>query len=173
MAKKHHPDVRATDFDGAHDPDVEKFRNVVEAYQVLSVKESRSAFDLTRKRNPHLYTKPYSDEQFDMINRRDLRDKRGVSPRQQPERGSYAESRLAELKQERDKYAVNHLGFYKGGVPRPNRGAVRGDALGRPGHFHSPRMHNYLHYQHPDSARVDTEDSTMFKHFMGSDKVDF
>lgn len=34
-------------------------------------------------------------------------------------------------------------------------------------------MHNFLHYQHPDSARVDTEDSTMFKHFMGSDKTDF
>lgn len=91
LAKKHHPDVRASDIDGAHDPDVEKFRDVVEAYQVLSVKESRATFDLSRKRNPHSYHKPLSDEQFDMINRRDLRDKRGVSPRQQPARGSYAE----------------------------------------------------------------------------------
>jgi DnaJ-class molecular chaperone len=32
-----------------YQPDVEKFRNVVEAYQVLSVKESRAAFDITRR----------------------------------------------------------------------------------------------------------------------------
>ena len=30
LAKKHHPDVMTAD--GVHDPDVEKFRNVVEAY---------------------------------------------------------------------------------------------------------------------------------------------
>jgi curved DNA-binding protein CbpA len=56
LAKKHHPDVRSTGGDtAAYEPDVEKFRDVVEAYQILSVKESRAAFDLTRKRNPHLY----------------------------------------------------------------------------------------------------------------------
>ena len=59
MAKKYHPDVRATsDSDvglGDHDPDVEKFRDVVEAYQVLSVKESRAAFDISMRRNPEMY----------------------------------------------------------------------------------------------------------------------
>lgn len=54
LAKKHHPDVRATAGDaGDFDPDVEKFRDVVEAYSVLSVKESRATFDLSRKKNPH------------------------------------------------------------------------------------------------------------------------
>lgn len=77
------------------------------------------------------------------------------------------------MKAERDKYNVNHLGYYNGGVPRPNRGPVRGDALGRPGRFHSPKIHNFLHFKHPDSYRVDTEDSIMFKHFMNSDKIDF
>jgi len=63
LAKRHHPDVIISDKDSAHEPDVEKFRNVVEAYQVLSVKESRAAFDITRKKNPHLYTAtPMSDE---------------------------------------------------------------------------------------------------------------
>jgi hypothetical protein len=51
---------------------------------------------------------------------------------------------LAELKKEREKYGVNHLGFYNGGVPRPNRGSVRGESLGRPGNFHSPSMHNFI-----------------------------
>ena len=52
LAKKHHPDVRssADAGDASHDPDVEKFRDVVEAYQVLSVRESRAAFDISRKK---------------------------------------------------------------------------------------------------------------------------
>jgi len=88
LAKKHHPDVRSSD-EGVHEPDVEKFRNVVEAYQILSVKESRATFDLTRKKNPHLYT-AMSDEQYDMNHRRDLRNKSG-SIDKQTVRGSYAE----------------------------------------------------------------------------------
>jgi hypothetical protein len=54
---------------------------------------------------------------------------------------------LAELKKEREKYGANHLGFYNGGVPRANRGSVRGESLGRPGNFHSPSMHNFINNQ--------------------------
>jgi DnaJ-class molecular chaperone len=36
LAKKFHPDVRTTDKTVDHQPDADKFRNVVEAYQVLS-----------------------------------------------------------------------------------------------------------------------------------------
>lgn len=90
LAKKHHPDVRASGGEADHDPDVEKFRDVVEAYQILSVKENRAAFDLSRKRNPHLYAQ-MSQEEVDMMFSRDNRDKRGVSPRTKPTRGSYAE----------------------------------------------------------------------------------
>lgn len=114
-----------------------------------------------------------SDEQYDMINRRDLRDARGVSPRQRPVRGSYAEQRMAQLKVEREKYNVNDLGYYKGGVPRPGRGALRGDATGRPGDWHSPAVHNYINYMHADSQRVTSKDSIEFKRFMTSDRADF
>ena len=158
LAKRHHPDVRATDSDALHDPDVEKFRDIVEAYQVLSVNESRTAFDLSRKRNPHLY-KPDVQADFEMMNNRDARDKRGLSPRSKPARGSYAEERLATLAKERAKYNVNHLGYYNGGVPRKDRGVMRGDALGEPGSFHSPQVHNYLHYQHADSYRVTPQEA--------------
>jgi len=63
LAKKHHPDVRSTANagDASHDPDVEKFRDVVEAYQVLSVRESRAAFDISRKKNPQLYRQDAAD----------------------------------------------------------------------------------------------------------------
>ena len=134
LAKKHHPDVRSAADAADYEPDVEKFRDVVEAYQILSVKESRAAFDLTRKKNPHLYQQ-LSEEQLDMMFNR---DNRGVSPRSKPARGSYAEQRLAELKKERAKYNVNDLGYYNGGVPRANRGVIRGAAIGEPGGFHSP-----------------------------------
>ena len=73
-----------------------------------------------------------------MNNRRDIRDKRGLSPRTQPARGSYAEQRIAELRADRDKYNVNDLGYYKGGVPKANRGTLRGESLGPAGDFHSP-----------------------------------
>lgn len=173
LAKKHHPDVRSTGGDTSnYDPDVEKFRDVVEAYQVLSVKESRSAFDLSRKKNPHLY-QAYTQEQVDMMFNREDRDKRGVSPKTKPQRGSYAEHRINELRKERAKYNVNDLGFYNGGVPRANRGSVRGKALGAAGEFHSPKIHNYKEFNHVDSFRVGTEEAIQFKHFMGTDKNDF
>ena len=170
LAKKHHPDVRATGGDtSGYEPDVEKFRDVVEAYQILSVKESRAAFDLTRKKNPHLY-KNMSQEEIDMMFNR---DGRGVSPRSKPARGSYAEQRIQELKREREKYNVNDLGYYNGGVPRKNRGAVRGDALGPAGEFHNPQIHNFIDFNHSDSNRVTAEDAIKFKHFMGTDRADF
>lgn len=81
--------------------------------------------------------------------------------------------RLAELKAEREKYNVNDLGYYNGGVPRKNRGAVRGDSLGATGEFHSPSLHNFMHYNHPDAFRVTSEDKTKFNHWMATDEADF
>jgi hypothetical protein len=162
--------VRSTGGDTSeYEPDVEKFRDVVEAYQILSVKESRAAFDLTRKKNPQLYQQ-MSEEQLDMMFNR---DSRGVSPRSKPARGSYAEQRLAELKKERAKYNVNDLGYYNGGVPRENRGTVRGASIGEPGGFHSPQIHNFMNFNHSDSYRVTSEDAIKFKHYMGTDQADF
>lgn len=77
-----------------HEPNADKFRDVAEAYSVLSVRDSRVNYDLTRKKNPDVY-KPVSKEESDMIQRRDKRDKRGLTPKDQPVRGSYAEERLA------------------------------------------------------------------------------
>lgn len=173
LAKKYHPDVRASSDlkAGEHDPDVEKFRDVVEAYQVLSVKESRAAFDISMRSNPQMYKAAAAQQFADMMNR-DGRDKTAMSPRQRS-RGTYAEKRMAELQAEREKYNANNLGYYNGGVPRANRGPIRGEALGRPGVFHSPQVHNWMHYQHGDSNRVTGEDAIKFKHFMGTDKADF
>ena len=118
LVKKYHPDARVSQDlkDTKYEPNVEKFRDVTEAYSVLSVRDSRVNYDLSRKKNPDLY-RPVSEKQFEMENRRDMRDKRGVTPKESAARGSYAEERLQQLKKERDKYSVNYLGYYKGGVP--------------------------------------------------------
>jgi hypothetical protein len=52
------------------------------------------------------------------------------------------------LKQEREKYSANHLGYYSGGLPRKDKGPIRGKAMGLAGDFHSPQAHNYLNYNH-------------------------
>jgi curved DNA-binding protein CbpA len=116
LAKKYHPDVRSADKTEERQPDADKFRDVVEAYQVLSVRESRVNYDLSRKKNPDAY-KPVSDYQFAMDQRRDKRDKSGMIPKDKPARGSYAEDRLNQLKKDREQYNVNHLGYYSGGIP--------------------------------------------------------
>ena len=81
-----------------------------------------------------------------MEERRAERDKRGIIPSEKPARGSYAEQRLNELRKDREKYNVNFLGYYKGGLPNPKMGPVRGKALGAPGDFHSPQIHNHIEY---------------------------
>ena len=148
------------------------FRDVAEAYQILSVSETRASYDLSRKKNPDQY-KGVSDLQADMELRRDKRDKSGMIPKVKPVRGSYAEERLSQLKKDREQYSVNHLGYYKGGIPRKDAGPLRGKSLGNPGEFHSPQVHNYLNYHHQDTAFLNQEDAIKFKHWMGTDIVDF
>lgn len=104
---------------------------------MLSVRESRVNYDLSRRKNPDLY-RAQSEHEFNLENRRDLRDKRGIVPNEKPTRGSYAEERLNQLRIEREKYNVNHIGLYKGGVPKKNGGARRGKSIGNTGEFHSP-----------------------------------
>jgi len=144
LVKRYHPDARLTRGEEVkeQEPNADKFRDVAEAYGVLSVRESRVQYDLSRKKNPDLY-KGMSDVDFIMEQRRDMRDKRGLTPKDKPERGSYADQRLAQLRKERDKYNVNHLGYYNGGLPQKDRGTMRGKSMGNPGDFHSPQLHNF------------------------------
>jgi curved DNA-binding protein CbpA len=164
--------VRTSDKASGHEPNADLFRDVVEAYQVLSVRETRANYDLSRKKNPEQYF-AMSEFQFDMEQRRDKRDKSGMIAKEKPVRGSYAEDRLNQLKKDRAQYNVNDLGYYKGGLPQKDRGPIRGKAIGNVGEFHSPQIHNYLNYNHQDTSFLTAEDALKFKHWMGTDIVDF
>ena len=124
------------------------------------------------KRNPDVF-REMSQSEFDKAYNVAMRDETGNTPVEAPRAGSYAEQRLKELKEQRAKYNVNDLGYYKGGLPVKGRGTVRGSAIGRPGDFHSPAAHNYLNNYHADSKVVDSEDTVKFKAWMQSDKVDY
>lgn len=77
------------------------------------------------------------------------------------------------MKQQREKYNANDLGYYRGGVPVKGRGTIRGSSLGIPGEFHQPSVHNHLENYHQDSKVVTSEDTVKFKAYMNSDKVEF
>ena len=110
-AKKHHPDIS-----GSAQPDADKFRDVTEAYAVLSVAQSRANYDIMRKKDPDAY-KEISQTEFDRQFNKDIRDAAGNVPSTGPAPGSYAETRLKELKEQRKQYNVNDLGYYRGGIP--------------------------------------------------------
>jgi len=169
LAKKYHPDVNTTG--GFYEPSVEKFREVAEAYAVLSVKESRVDYDLTRRENPESV---YQAEKMKIMEQhRNSRDKTGNVPQQPVTPSSYEIARKRELAEERKKYNVDSHGFYKGGLPKKGKGQIRGQALAPPLYFHDPGIHNYLNYNHPDAKKVTTEEAIEFKQYMNTDKYDF
>ena len=165
--KLHHPDVA-----GSAQPDAQVFRDIMEAFSVLSVKESRVNYDLQVRKNPDNY-RSVTEEEFFKDARPDKRDAAGNTPVRKNDPTSYAAERLAELKQQRLKYNVNDLGYYRGGLPQRGKGPVRGNALGRPGDFHQPMVHNHLENYHQESNLVTSEDAVKFKAYMNADKVDF
>ena len=128
--KRSHPDVA-----GSTAPDSTKFREVNEAYAILSSVQARASYDLTRMKNPDAFTE-ISQREFDKMYNPGARDETGNVPIKAAAPGSYAAERLAELKEQREQYNANHLGFYRGGVPVRGKGAVRGTSMGRPGGFH-------------------------------------
>ena len=164
----HHPDTAV----GGADPNPQKFNDIMEAYSVLSVRESRLNYDLMRKKNPDHYVAS-SEEAFNKLHRNDLRDAAGNTPIVSPAADSYAAERKRDLAEQRKQYNVNDMGFYRGGIPQPGRGNLRGSAIGSPGEFHSPQTHNFLENYSYDSNVVTSEDAVKFKAFMNQDRYDF
>ena len=146
--------------DFTYEPDAAKFRQIAEAYAVLSIIQSKTSYDLSQKKIPDMIYKSKKDAEMEKQRRQ--RDNSGHVPAAKPKRGSYAEQRLRELKDEREKFNVNHLGYYNGGLPIKGKlnlrrsstknifrgGDVKNEAVGSPGAFHCPTHHNMMEMMH-------------------------
>lgn len=89
-----------------------------------------------------------------MAERSLARDSSGHVPPPKPKRGSYAEHWLKELKMEREKFNVNNLNFYNGGIPRKHQGTFRSGAMGPPGTFHDELEHQEHEDPHQDTDTI-------------------
>ena len=70
-AKKYHPDIV-----GSADPNADKFRDVMEAYAVLSVAQSRANYDILRQKDPDAF-REVSQAEFDRTHNKGIRNAAG------------------------------------------------------------------------------------------------
>lgn len=189
LAKIYHPDVRTKPLTNIKDIEfkkklLEKFREIAEAYAVLSNLKSKTKYDQTLEPNPkNIYNseklKNMNDSKQerdslgnkifktnvnndplnrdDLINREininyykdlnsqisniDLKLNNNLS-NSEIYPGSYGDYQLEKVKKFRKEYNFDSLGNYKGGVPRPYKGSIRGNALDSPLKPHSDFDHN-------------------------------
>ncbi len=162
LAKRYHPDVNVGI--ETHEPNVDKFRDIAEAYAVLSNKTLRLDYDMRMRQFPDII---YNAEKMkNMKESEKERDVTGNTIKPAAMKGSYAEYRLEKLKEWRSQFNLDDLGNYKGGVPRKGRGPVKGNAMGVHGMHHNPWQHNERIHDTPyarDHATLkETQDHKIF-----------
>jgi curved DNA-binding protein CbpA len=162
LAKRYHPDVNVGV--ETHEPNVDKFRDIAEAYAVLSNKTMRLDYDMRFRQFPDII---YNAEKMkNMKENEKERDATANNVKPAPMKGSYAEYRLEKLKELRKEFNVDDLGNYKGGVPRKGNGPVRGNAMGVHGQYHNPFYHNEMHDTPHARDHVTLKESQDHKIFM-------
>lgn len=112
LAKKYHPDVNIGKQE-IYQPSIEKFRDIAEAYAVLSNRAMRLEYDTKMKIFPDsIYN---SEKMKNMEEYQKERNSSANTVKPAAMKGSYAEYRLEKLKDWRSKFNVDKHGFYKGG----------------------------------------------------------
>jgi DnaJ-class molecular chaperone len=81
---------------GGSEPDAEKFRDVLEAYGVLSNMSSRANYDILRKKDPEAF-REVNQREFTKTYDASARDVSGNVAMAAPAPGSYADDRQNEL----------------------------------------------------------------------------
>jgi DnaJ-class molecular chaperone len=168
LAKIYHPDVNiGVD---KYEPNLDKFRDIAEAYAVLSNKSMRLDYDMRMRTNSNsIYNaeKMKKEEEAKMN-----RDSSGNQIKPGPKKGSYADYRLEKLKELRKQFNVDAHGFYKGGIPRPLKGSVRGNSAGLPGDTHDAFFHNETTHDNPHiRPHVGVIDGANHKKYMQSKNI--
>ncbi|CAD8174946.1 unnamed protein product [Paramecium octaurelia] len=137
----------------------QEFQDVAEAFAVLSQIQSRNAYDLLNKEQPDLLYGAEMERYKQSFQRNDD----GTYKRPGQVASDYAKEKQEYLKKERSVFNVDDLGRYKGGVPRPNKGYVRGNALMGVGQYHRPLYHNMKQNPFETEHRITSEDAQYFR----------
>ena len=156
LAKKYHPDVTTK---VEHNLiQMEKFRDVAEAYAVLTNALARHKYDLTKNSNP--------DAIFNKNKMEKTRDFTGNLAKENYTKGSYGDFKKERMDKWRKEFNVDGLNNFKGGVPRKNSGSNRAGALGNPGEPYDVYMHNETWADNPLIKDTINEDVSEHKYFM-------
>ncbi len=184
LAKLYHPDVTTSN---SKIPDVkshEKFREIAEAYAVLSNIHSKVKYDETYETKPEsVYN---STKMKNMDEARKERDESGNIKPENYDKGSYADFRLEKLKEWRKEFNFDNLGNFKGGVPRPYKGYARGNSHKSPltpyeGYLHnddyadSPNIkgvQSFDRIQHQAFQNIKREENLRFKPYFNIQEVE-
>ena len=138
-AKQFHPDASLL---GDHrTPDINRFRDVAEAYAVLSIRENRLNYDLSRKDSTEILYESAAESAQSMVEKREERDVTG-QPKYEYKRGSYVEFRKRQLRQERAMFNVDEFGRFRGGGRTTGSDSAEEREL--PGSWQERRPHHEL-----------------------------
>lgn len=169
LAKKFHPDVNTnTKLTSENILNLEKFRDIAEAYAVLSNIVSKQRYDISLKPDPSQIYNKYKDK-LDKDNTN--RDNTGNLVKEKYLKGSYEDFKKEAMKNWRKENNVDALGNFKGGVPRKMKGAIRNGASGLPGAPYSAYDHNDEWADNPLAKNIVNEDVVNHQHFNNLKKV--
>lgn len=170
LAKTYHPDVSSKTKNSKDEVlALEMFRQVSEAYAVLSNPTSKLRYDVNYQPSPEAVFNASKMKAMDDSKKE--RDNAG-NPIDSEEysKGSYASMKLQNTKRIQKEMNLDSLGNFKGGVPRRHSGGERGSAQGVPGAPFDGYMYNESHADQIMVKQTDNEDVLSHKHFQNLKK---
>lgn len=115
--------------------DNSSFKDISEAYAVLSDSSRRYNYDASNKSNPSVLREQ-------VLHFKEVRGGDGNRLGHEIATNQYAVAYKQFLSEQRGKFNVDNNSTYRGGVPNKGAGRARGSALAEPGAFHSEDVHN-------------------------------
>ena len=161
LAKLYHPDVSSSKT--SNPKSLEKFREIAEAYAVLSSLKSRVQYDSSYESKPDSVYNSHKMKNMDEASKE--RDETGNQKVEDYEKGSYGDMKIDQLKKWRKEFNFDSLGNYKGGVPRQYKGHARQRAHYSPLAPYNPYLHNETYADSPAIKPVQTFDVIQHKTF--------
>lgn len=168
LAKTYHPDVTTSSSKQIDQKSLEKFREIAEAYAILSNIQFRSKYDSDFKPVSEAVYSTFKTKAMEEAQKE--RDNAGNIKNDEVEKGSYGDFKLEKLKQWRKEFNFDHLGNFKGGVPRKYKGYAREGSHQGPLSPYNDYIHNEDHADNPNVKNVLNFDVSQHKAFQNIGK---